>query len=330
MKNLKWIPKAQVSIFSILFSLALAFSFSQFANADMNMEALVKAEVATRILMKDSGLRKEGTLTLQNQTVTTESGMDFIEQTLFQEKVGTVKILLRGPHGFMSDTKNAYRCLFMASGFFTGKEAVKILSPIDNTVLVGYEYAYQLQDAQKDPKVIYKFIRQTPLQIAAALQWLTQSYSNFEQGWMDNDGLYVIGVSLGGLFLPSSLDIANRLSVPIQGTIFAYTGADLAPVIENSIKEQVPPQIAKAAGSLVAGITALHDPRIHLPFLQGKFLVIRATEDQVFPVDSGVLLEQLLPQPKTVKLVPGGHINTDQPETIKMVQKIVSDWILGN
>ena len=327
MKNNKFASKALIAA---IFSIFIAISLSQSAKADVGMEALIKAEIATRILMKDSGLSKDGTLHLVSQNVMTESGLDFVEQTLTQEKVGQVKILLRGPHGFMDDKKNSYRCLFMASGFFTGKDGVKLLSPIANTVLVGYEYPYQLQDAQKDPKVIYKFLRQTPLQIASALQWLTQSYSTFEQGWMDNDGLYVIGVSLGGLFLPSSLDIASRLNVPIQGTIFAYTGADLAPVVVKAIHDQVPSDVAKVAGQAVAGLTALHDPRIHLPFLQGKFLVIRATEDQVFPIESGMLLEQLLPQPKTVRLVPGGHINTDQPDTIKMVQKIVSDWIVGN
>ena len=107
--------------------------------------------------------------------------------------------------------------MFVASGLFTGRDSVKVVNALDEIVIVGYEYPYSADQIGHQPKLAYDFMHQTSAQMAAALQWITsKSYQNPYE-------LYAVGVSLGGLFLPSALHIAETIGVPIKGSIFAFT-----------------------------------------------------------------------------------------------------------
>lgn len=289
----------------------------------------LKSEVAVNILLQDSGLvpsRQAATAyPLENQAVTSESGYDFVELTLGSAKLGPIRLFMRGPRGFLQDTSHKFRALFLASGFLTDKSAVRLLADEPQTVVIGFVYPASLADLKRDPArapaMLFDFIRKTPLEIAAALAWLS------ERPWLKRQSLTAIGVSLGGLFLPASLHIAQSLGTPVAGTVLAFTGAHLPPVLELQLKPLLPPDVLEQVLRLAANLTALVDPKLHLPLLSGNFLALRSDRDQVFPRESSQILEDLLPQPKQIVVFQGGHVDVDQPALIAKSQSAIHDWL---
>ena len=279
--------------------------------------------MATRFLMKDLGFKKTPAAALSGQRIQSERGYDLVEVTLDHPEAGQIKLLMKGPSGFINQTSRSLNCIFLVSGFFTGREAVKLMGDTGETVIVGLEYPYKLKDFVTKPENILQFVRQTPGQIALSLKYLS------EQRWMDPQGLISMGVSLGGLFLPSGLHIAQMMGVEVPRSIFAFTGAHLTPIIEQSLEGQVPSEVAQYIAYTFANLTTLHDPKLHLPRLDGSFLVIRADEDKTIPLASSQMLEDLLPEDKKVAVVHGPHINTDQTEVIRQTQEAIGRWLAG-
>ena len=286
---------------------------------------MAKSQLATFMLMKDMGLQPKNSVQVVKEEVTNDGAVDYVQVALespgSREALGTIRLTLRGPKGFYTTKGRSYRTLFVASGLFTGRDSVKVVNALDEIVIVGYEYPYSADQISHQPKLAYDFMHQTSAQMAAALQWITsKSYQNPYE-------LYAVGVSLGGLFLPSALHIAETIGVPIKGSIFAFTGADLTSVTAQGLATQLPQNMLPIAVTAVKGLSMFHDAALHLPYLRGSFLTIRGTSDSVFPVSSSTLIDQLLPEPKTAVVVEGGHINTDQPEVLKRTQDAIRAWL---
>jgi pimeloyl-ACP methyl ester carboxylesterase len=287
----------------------------------MDFGLVAQSQLATMVLMKDMKLGVRSSLRTVREVVSEAPEADYVEVVLEGDGVGTIRLMLKGPRGFYALKDHRARGLFVASGLFAGRETVKVVNNLENMVIIGFEYPYSAEQMGKQPKLIYEFMRLTSAQIAATLQWVS------ERGFQNPYELYSIGVSLGGLFLPSSLHIAQTLGVPVKGSVFAYTGAELSPVVAKGLAEKTNGQGVQIATSLVQAMTLVHDPKLHLPFLRGSFLTIRGDADQVFPLQSSTRLEELLPQPKTNAVLPGGHINVDQTELISKTQDLIKDWL---
>lgn len=305
-------------IATLVFSM-LAFSPKQALAMDFGLMA--QSQLATMALMKDMRLGPKSNLRLNKEVVSSAPEADYVEIVLEGDGVGTIRLMLKGPRGFYKSKDRRARGLFVASGLFAGRETVKVVNNLENMVIIGYEYPYSAEQMGRQPNLIYEFMRLTSAQIAASLQWVT------ERGFQNPYELYSIGVSLGGLFLPSSLHIAQTIGVPVKGAVFAYTGADLTPVVAQGLASKTSKQGIQLGVGAIQVLTLLHDPKLHLPFLRGSFLTIRGDADQVFPISSSVRLEELLPEPKTAEVLPGGHINTDQPELINKTQDLIKNWL---
>lgn len=302
---------------------SLVFSISARA-ADIDPLLELRASLAITTLKAGSGLRLQPTVRVVSEKLSTEGEFDYLETTLEQPQLGRIRLLLRGPNGFSSRNDHGLRALFLASGFFSGKEAVRLIGSDPNTVGIGFEYPVRLEDLSRDPGSALAFVQKTPLQIAAALQWIARA------PWLKQDHLVAMGVSLGGIFLPVSLHLAQSLGTRVGGAIFGYTGAHLAPVAGKMLRGKVSSDVLEKSLALINNLTALHDPKLHLPFLDGRFLVIRASDDDVFPLESERLLEELLPQPKTILTIAGPHINVDKTDMIARTQTAIYQWLEQN
>jgi pimeloyl-ACP methyl ester carboxylesterase len=144
---------------------------------------------------------------------------------------------------------------------------------------------------------------------------------------MRADRLNVIGVSLGGFLIPSGLQMAEKLGVQVAHSIFVCTGATLQDVVEMNFDSRAPSALVSAVGHNLEQVFYLEDPRAHLPYLHGSFLVIRADQDQTIPADATAQVFASLPNPKTAVLVHGPHINTDQDAVITQVQNAFITWL---
>ena len=283
---------------------------------------MAQSQLATYMLMKDMNLGSRSRLkTVSEKVSQAENGIDFVEIVLEQAGVGTIRLMAKGPRGFSTRRDKKLRSLFVASGLFAGRETVKLVNSLEDMVIVGYEYPYNAEQMARRPALAYEFMKQTPAQIAASLQWLS------ERTWQNPYEIYTIGVSLGGLFLPSALHIAQTINVPVKGSIFAYTGAELKSVLTQGLREHLPPEAVPLSITAVNALTVFHDPALHLPYLRGQFLTIRSDRDQVFPAESSIRIEKLLPEPKRVEVVSGAHINTDQTELIVKTQDLILNWL---
>jgi pimeloyl-ACP methyl ester carboxylesterase len=318
--GLKFLGMKYLFIFSLL-TMTLASTSKAQVDLGSLLGGQLQSEIATMLLLKDYGLDSNSQPVTVSQNVVRSGNFDQVEVVLDHDHLGPIHLFLSGPHGFLQRQDRGLRSLFITAGFFTGRASIALMGEPAGTVLVGFEYPYQMTDFKRDPGAVLQFLRKTPGQIAVSLKWLSQ------QGWVNPRQTTAMGASLGGLFLPSALHIAEKIGASTSKTILAFSGAKIGPILENLLKTQVPPDAIHELIHFATNLTAPLDPEKYLPYLTGAFLTIRADLDHVFPLESSQRLEDLLPQPKLSKMVHGGHIDVDQPEVIQQTQAIIAAWL---
>jgi hypothetical protein len=318
------------SFLCAMFACVITLAFATCSIADGHDPLLkFKSELAVKTFLHNSGLGSaadvRASMPIASWVVTNEGVVDYVEATFLHRQLGEIRLFMRGPKDFWRRTDHSLRAIFLASGFSTGKSAVRLLGHDSQSVAIGFIYPTTIEDLKRDlwrtPTLTLDFLRRTPLQIAASLQWLSQLE------WLRAKDLNAVGVSLGGIFLPVSLRITNSLGTFVDGSVLAFTGAHLSPILEYQLKNHLPRATLEKVLHLVNNLTALIDPKLHLPFLNGRFLTVRADQDQIFPLESSLILEGLLPQPKTISVVHGPHIAVDQPALIAATQAVIFRWL---
>lgn len=306
---------------TILFLAAVAFAAAVLPSSApaQTSERDLKSQLATMLLLRDMGLN-EPARAVRIETVSQDLLEDYVSVELKHERAGDIRLLMKGPRGFLSSGARSLRAMLLVSGFFTGQESVRLLGEIPGAVIVGFQYPYGADDFGRDPSKIAQFLRQSPAQIALALQWLAS------QPWAAPKGLIATGVSLGGLILPSALHLAQEMGVNVPRGVFVCTGAHLTPIIESNLRPYLGEDNARTAALGLANLTTLHDPKIHLPYLKGSFLSLRTDKDEVIPASSTLLLEELLPVVTSVVLE-GPHINPDQTRVIEQTRRTILRWL---
>lgn len=279
------------------------------------------APLAPMILMKDMNLGPRSNLRVVKEEVSEQPEADYVEVVLYNENIHTIRLTLKGPRGFYKDQRQSSKILFVASGFFTGRGTVKVMDSVENVVIAGYEYPHTPEEIKKRPELIWDTVRLTTAQMAAAMQWLS------ERNFVNRYEMYSIGVSLGGIFLPSGIRIAQSLGVPVRGAVFAFTGSDLGQVAVDSLKNQFGYDVLGVLKVASQVISLVHNPQIHLPYLHGRFLMISGNDDKIFSAASIKKYEDAIPQPKQVEVLEGGHINIDQTDLIRKTQDMIKNWL---
>jgi len=218
--------------------------------------------------------------------------------------------------------------LLLLGGLDSGRESLDRLPPLGRNALVGFEYARNDLVLDRDASVLDRALAvragaiETPGQIAAALVWLGA------QPWADENRMSILGYSLGAIFAPAGHRAAQRAGVTVAADILAFGGADLDLILPHAIKFD-PPPLRYLAATVVAMMLRPIDPRFHLPYLRGRFMLIESQEDELIPPAAQALFARLTPAPKEVHRIPGDHINPRNTEVMARVVALSTTWLLA-
>jgi hypothetical protein len=218
--------------------------------------------------------------------------------------------------------------LFLLGGLDSGRDSLDRLPPLGRNALVGFEYARNDLILDRNASVLDRALAvrggaiETPAQIAAALVWLGA------QPWADEERISILGYSLGAIFAPAGHRAAERAGVTVAADILAFGGADLGLILPHAIKFD-PPALRDLAASVVALMLRPVDPRFHLPYLKGRFMLIESEEDELIPPEAQALFARLTPDPKKIFRIPGDHINPRNAEVMARVVDLSTAWLLA-
>tara|TARA_B110001454_G_C12723292_1_gene436309 strand:+ start:18733 stop:19659 length:927 start_codon:yes stop_codon:yes gene_type:complete len=299
-------------LFEILIIATLGF-FTYVTAEPMNRAQVAASTIQIELGVKTNPYATPTVVTLLREDPTTQ----VYQVKLDHEGSGRISLLMKGPKGFLYKQTRDLHALMIISGFFTGEKSVNLIGDFADKVMIGFEYPYSATDFQNDPGTVLQFVRKTPAQIALAITWLTR------QPWMKEKGLSVMGVSLGGVFMPSGLHVAQLMGIELERTVFVCTGVNLPAILRDNLKEYIHPLLLDTIVSALVAPTLLMDPKQHIPELNGSKLVIQADHDTVIPPESQAELWSLLNGSKQLVLLPGPHVNPDQTELISLIQKTV-------
>jgi pimeloyl-ACP methyl ester carboxylesterase len=303
-----------------LFTLTVLFAASV-SFAQVISPGYLESKAATVLAMKDLKINEDSVPQISFQEIQSTDTSDRISLTLTYPDLPEMRVYLSGPKGFLQKTDRSMPALFLIAGFFTGAYNSLLLGEVPNMVVMSLDYPYPLDKIAQDPAKLLQSFRVTPGLIALSLKWLSQ------QPWVNPDQTLAAGVSLGGLFLPAGLKMAQRMNAGPARTIFAFTGANIKTILGNLLAGALPDPVIQGLTAVVPSINALNEPKLHLPYLKGNFLVIHASEDQIIPPSTTQELYGLLPETKTDVLLPGPHLDYDHNLQIQQIKDAILNWL---
>lgn len=303
--------------FVVLFTISPAFAQSE--------GEYLRAQLALKLVQDSLQLNdRDLKLSVTGQSDSVQRNRVYRTMTLNHPAAGTIRLLISAPWGF-EKAGTRFPVVFISAGFLTGANAIRLL-PDDrkDLIIVGYDYPTTEEQIKNDPSILAKAIRIVPGQLALTLEWLK------DQPWANPYSIHPVGVSLGTLFLPIALKLAEARGFIPRTTSLLYGGAHIQPVLEQLLGNSVSPQIAKPMIDLILNVTAPYDPKMYLPTLRGPFLHISGAEDDVFPRSTSVMQFVLLPQPKETHEIPGPHIDPSRPEIVNQTAEIFLQFLNRN
>lgn len=296
------------------------FSSARIDIASLNLDQSEQSQLALEVLKNNLRINRPADLQAE-VLVSADEKTETRRFFLIHPQAGSIQFLVQGPKGF-TENKTKYSVTFLSAGFMTGDRAAQMLS--SDGLLVAFSYPASADGIQKDPSLILKTLRIVPAQIALALDFIRNL------NYVDANKFTVVGVSLGGLFMPVSLRLAQTIGFyPTRGTVLAYTGADLAAITRFNLQKYLPATTTDAVAQLIDALSSTHKPELHIPYLKGPILMIDASKDEIFPKESIDKLWSLIPEPKTRVTVDGPHINEDRIDMIAQTRSIIQKWVLS-
>ena len=221
--------------------------------------------------------------------------------------------------------------LFILGGLETGFDSVQHVSDIGDNILVGYNWPIN----SKLPKgisiltefpSIYKGIYKSPGQIAKAIEWVSN------QSWAEKEKISLLGFSIGAIASPAVQHIIeNRGLTNIGWTVFAYGGTNIGQLVNSN--PNIKPRWAKPLfGWIIQLLFNPIDPKEHLEYISGNFLLINGKDDEFIPKESSSLMQKLTPSPKNIILLDGKHmgVGEKQKELLSIIIKETRMWLKQN
>ncbi len=216
--------------------------------------------------------------------------------------------------------------LVLLGGLKSGRGSLERMPALGRNAALAFEYPLSFEVQDKSASILgrlrtgYNAVLETPGQLAFVLGWLRS------QPWADPARVSLLGYSLGAIFVPVVNHKAKREQVPVAASIMAFGGASLGSIVANvlDLGSDV------ASWGMVAAVDALVrpvEPAFHLPALVGEFLLVSAAADEIVPATSARLMRELTPEPKTIVLLPGEHIDPRDQAVLDRVVSISGDWL---
>lgn len=254
---------------------------------------------------------------------TTTAGEERVyrELAFLTARAGTIRIALSRP----PDPGGPLPMGFILGGLRTGREALDVVPDHGDNVLVAYEYPYD-QDTwyenagPGEVPAVREAVLSVPAQVAAARARLV------EEPWVDPDRTSLLGYSFGALFVPAVQRLATSRGVPFRGVVLAYGGADVLRLLEANLQVG-PAPVRWCLAWLAATAVRPVEPALHLPHLEGVFLIIRGRDDEKIPAASARKLTELTPEPKRVVELEAGHMRPEREELTREVVDVSQRWL---
>lgn len=248
----------------------------------------------------------------------------FRDLTLGTESAGTIRLTTSRP----AEWDGAPLPLaFVLGGLRTGRDALAFVDTHGPNLLVGYEYPYSQQTWYESAKpfqipAIRAAVLSVPAQVTLARRHLAAEGT-------DPARSALLGYSFGALFVPGVQRLASEDGAGFDALVLAYGGADVASLLDANIKLGAP-TLRRALAWTGATLVRPMEPALHLPHLEGSFLVIRGERDEKIPSRSSRRLAELTPEPKEVVSLQAGHMGPHDPELTASVVRISQDWLARN
>ena len=256
-------------------------------------------------------------------------GIRIIQQYAIDDSgLGIINIAVSFPNPMPS---HPLPVLFILGGLETGFDSVQHVSDIGDNILVGYNWPIN----SKLPKgisiltefpSIYKGIYKSPGQIAKAIEWVSN------QSWAEKEKISLLGFSIGAIASPAVQHIIeNRGLTNIGWTVFAYGGTNIGQLVNSN--PNIKPRWAKPLfGWIIQLLFNPIDPKEHLEYISGNFLLINGKDDEFIPKESSSLMQKLTPSPKNIILLDGKHmgVGEKQKELLSIIIKETRMWLKQN
>lgn len=257
--------------------------------------------------------------------VTTQAGERRVYRELRFEStgLGAVEVTVSRP----TDGEGPYPLLVLLAGFRTGGESLGHVPVHGPNLLVGYEYPYTPERwERRGGPLEVPALRRAVLRVPGQVALVRRLVSDLED--VDEGRTSLLGYSFGALFTPAALRVARRRGAPFRGAILAYGGADIRRLLAANLDLE-PGLLRGAAARLAAAAIRPLEPALHLPHLEGRFLVIRGSRDERIPPGSAELLADLLPEPKRIVRLEAGHMGPGNPDVTRRVVELSREWLLA-
>ena len=256
-------------------------------------------------------------------------GVRIIQQyTIDDSNLGIISIAVSFPNPMPS---HPLPVLFILGGLETGFDSVKHVSDIGDNILVGYNWPLNSKlpkgiSILTESSNIYKGIYKSPGQIAKAIEWVSN------QSWSEKEKISLLGFSIGAIASPAVQHIIeNRGLTNIGWTVLAYGGTNIGQLVNSN--PYIKPKWAKPLfGWIIQLLFNPIDPKEHLEYISGNFLLINGKDDEFIPKESSSLMQKLTPTPKNIIILDGKHmgVGEKQKELLSIIIKETRMWLKQN
>ena len=256
-------------------------------------------------------------------------GIRIIQQyTIDDSGLGIINIAVSFPNPMPS---HPLPVLFILGGLETGFDSVQHVSDIGDNILVGYNWPINSKlpkgiSILTESPSIYKGIYKSPGQIAKAIEWVSN------QSWSEKEKISLLGFSIGAIASPAVQHIIeNRGLANIGWTVLAYGGTNIGQLVNSN--PNIKPKWAKPLfGWIIQLLFNPIDPKEHLEYISGNFLLINGKDDEFIPKESSLLMQKLTPSPKNIILLDGKHmgVGEKQKELLSIIIKETRMWLKQN
>ncbi len=217
--------------------------------------------------------------------------------------------------------------MILLGGFRSGRNSLKHVPRAGPNAVIAYEYPLrEVIRGKGSPFARVAAARYSalavPEQLVAIIRWARA------QPWADPERINMLGYSLGAVFVPAAHHMAAANGLRLGPSIMAFGGARLKPILEANIRLK-PAWLRPAIAWLAATLLRQLEPTIHLPYLKGEFLLINSLDDEMIPAVSVRALQRLTPEPKTIVILPGEHMDPRDPALMAEIVGITRSWLLA-
>ena len=213
--------------------------------------------------------------------------------------------------------------LIVLTGLRDGRRNLDHIPNHGRNAIVAYDYPFDPKvwksaSAVERAWIANRVAHQLPDEVAGLIAWVRQ------QSWADPDRVSLVGVSLGAVALPVIQRRATNAGHRVAAAVIAYGGANLHALARANLKDDWTREpLALLTALLLRTLAPVH----HLPHLNGPFLLIHGAADDRIPQDSIDDLTAMTPEPRTIIVRPGAHIDNDRPVLIRDTIAIARDWL---